>query len=202
MNEIRYKHLLAGAKFTLKMHWRQPKSPDSACRLLLTKNKEITQKFKETGGSRCIYQNELDKACFQHVMAYRDCMDFPRGRPFDNLFLDKAFDIAKISKYDMNKNILYDYFVNIIWIFKKWISKKSYFNKFFDKNSSSVNTSDGGIKNENMSHQELAEELLLHKPTIKKFEKRKVHSSFINNIWVADLSNMQIISIFNKGICF
>ena len=50
-----------------------------------------------------------------------------------------------------------------------------------------------------MSHQELAEELLLHKPTIKKFEKRKVHSSFINNIWVADLSNMQIISIFNKG---
>ena len=53
-----------------------------------------------------------------------------------------------------------------------------------------------------MSHQELAEELLLHKPTIKKFEKRKVHSSFINNIWVADLSNMQTISIFNKGICF
>ena len=121
MNEIRYKHLLAGAKFTLKMHWRQPKSPDSACRLLLTKNKEITQKFKETGGSRCIYQNELDKACFQHVMAYRDCMDFPRGRPFDNLLLDKAFDIAKISKYDMNKNILYEYFM---WIWYEYLKNE------------------------------------------------------------------------------
>ena len=52
-------------------------------------------------------------------MAYRDCMDFPRGRPFDNLLLDKAFDIAKISKYDMNKNILYEYFMWILYEYLK-----------------------------------------------------------------------------------
>ena len=37
-----------------------------------TKNKERIQKFKETGDSRHIYQNKLDKACFQHGMVYGD----------------------------------------------------------------------------------------------------------------------------------
>ena len=45
------------------------------------------------------------------------------------------------------------------------------------------------IKNENMSDQELAEEL--HKTVIRKIEKRKVHSNFIDNIWGADLDDMQ-----------
>ena len=43
----------------------------------------------------------------------------------------------------------------------------------------------------------LAEEL--HKPVIGKFDKGKVHSPFIDNIWVADLADMQLISKFNKG---
>ena len=51
-----------------------------------------------------------------------------------------------------------------------------------------------------MSNQELAEEL--HKPIIRKFEKRNVHSSFIDIIWGADLADMQLVSKFNKGICF
>ena len=51
-----------------------------------------------------------------------------------------------------------------------------------------------------MSKKELAEKL--HKPIIKKFEKRKVQSPFIENIWGADLANMQLISKFNKGISF
>ena len=49
--------------------------------------------------------------------------------------------------------------------------------KFFDKK-----TSGSGIKNENMSDQQLAEEL--QKPVIRKFNKRKVHSPFIDNIWM------------------
>ena len=49
-----------------------------------------------------------------------------------------------------------------------------------------------------MSNKELAEEL--HKP--RKFKKIKVHSHFIDNIWGADLADMQLISKFNKGICF
>ena len=36
----------------------------------------------------------------------------------------------------------------------------------------------GAVKNENITNQELAEEL--HKPVIRKFEKRKVYSPFIN----------------------
>ena len=44
----------------------------------LQKNKERIQKFKETGDSRYIYQNELDKACFQHDMAYGDFKDLAR----------------------------------------------------------------------------------------------------------------------------
>ena len=67
--------------------------------------------------------------------------------------------------------------------------------KFFDKK-----TSGRGIKNENISNKELAEKL--HKPIIRKFKKRKVHSCFMDNIWGANLANMQLSSKFNKGICF
>ena len=48
---------------------RQPGFTNSACGPF-TKNKERIKKFKETGGSRYIYQNELDKTYFQHDMAY------------------------------------------------------------------------------------------------------------------------------------
>ena len=51
-----------------------------------------------------------------------------------------------------------------------------------------------------MSEQQLPEEL--HKPIIRKFNKRKVHSPFIGKIWGADLAHMQLISKFNKGIRF
>ena len=53
------------------------------------------------------------------------------------------------------------------------------------------------IKNENIPNKELAEEL--PKPIIGKFNKRKAHSQFIDNIWVADLADMQLINKFNKG---
>ena len=42
----------------------------------------------------------------------------------------------------------------------------------------------------------------LHKPIIKRLQEQKVYSSFIDNIWGADLADMQLISKFNKGICF
>ena len=42
----------------------------------------------------------------------------------------------------------------------------------------------------------------LHKPIIRKFEKRKVHSSFRNNIWGADIADMKLFSKFNKGFRF
>ena len=61
-------------------------------------------------------------------------------------------------------------------------------------------TSGSGIKNKNISNRELAEEL--HKPFIRKFNKRKVHSPFLDNIWGADLAEMQFISKFNKRFRF
>ena len=64
--------------------------------------------------------------------------------------------------------------------------------KLFDKN-----TSGGAIKIENIGNKELAEELC--KPIITKFNKRKVHSSFIDNIWGADLADIQLIRKFKKG---
>ena len=51
------------------MHLRQPGFTYSACGPF-TKNKERIQNFKQTGDSRYIYRNELDKACFQHDLAY------------------------------------------------------------------------------------------------------------------------------------
>ena len=45
-------------------------------------------------------------------------------------------------------------------------------------------------------NEQLAEEL--HKAIIRKFKKRKVHSTFKDNIWGSDLAHMQIISKYNK----
>ena len=66
----------------------------------ITKNKERIQKFKETGDSRYIYRNKLDKACFQHDMAYGDFKDLARRTAADRILRDKAFNIAKHPKYD------------------------------------------------------------------------------------------------------
>ena len=51
-----------------------------------------------------------------------------------------------------------------------------------------------------LATQELAEEL--HKPIITKFNKRKVHSPFIDNVWGVDLADMQLVSKFNKEFRF
>ena len=64
------------------------------------KNKERIQKFKEIGDSQYINQNELDKACFQHDMAYGDFEDLTRRTASDKILYDKAFNIAKNPKYD------------------------------------------------------------------------------------------------------
>ena len=81
------------------MHLKQSGFTYSA-RKPFTKNKERIQKFKETGDSRYIYKNELDKACFQHDMAYGDFKDLAKRAASGKFLNDKAFNIAKNSKYD------------------------------------------------------------------------------------------------------
>ena len=72
----------------------QPEFTYSACGSP-TKNKERIQKIKETGDKNYIYKNELDKACFQHDMAYGDFKDLARRTASG-----KVFNIAKSPKYD------------------------------------------------------------------------------------------------------
>ena len=139
----------------------------------LQKNKERIQKFKETADLRYIYQNKLGKACFQHDMAYRDFKELTGRTASDKILRDKSFKIAKNPKYDG---------------YQRGLASNVY--KFFDKKASG-----GATKNENMSSKKLAEEL--HKPIIRKYEKRKVNSHFIENIWSVDHTDMQLISKFN-----
>ena len=82
-----------------EMHLKQPGFTYSACGPF-TKNKEKIQKFKETWDTSYIYKNELDKACFQHDMAYGDFKDLARRTTFGKVLRDKAFIIAKNRKYD------------------------------------------------------------------------------------------------------
>ena len=100
------------------------------------------KKFKETGDSRYIYQNELDKACLQHDRAYGDFKDMNRRTAADKVLRDEAFNIDKNLKYDG---------------YQRGLASVVY--KFFDKR-----TSGRTVKNENISNKELAEEL--HSPFI------------------------------------
>ena len=156
MNDIINKLLLARYKFMPEMHLRQPQFTYSACGPF-TKNKERIQKFKETGDSRYIYRSELDKACFQHDIAYGDFKDLTKRTTADKVLRDKAFNIAKDLKYDG---------------YQRGLPSMVY--KFFDKK-----TAGSGIKPMPQNEQ-LAEEL--HKPIIRKFKKRKVYSAFRDNI--------------------
>ena len=79
--------------------------------------------------------------------------------------------------------------------------------KFFDSKVTSPDKKSEGSGEKNVNNtrlapqnQKLAEEL--HKPIIKKFEKRKVHAAFKDNIWGADLADMQLLSKYNQGIRF
>ena len=114
MNEIVNKVLLTGYKFVPEIHLKQPGFTCSACGPF-TKNKERIQKFKETGDTNYIYKNELDKACFQQNMAYGDFKDLARRTTSDKSLRDKAFNIAKNTKYDGYQrrfaSMVYKYFL-------------------------------------------------------------------------------------------
>ena len=99
LNEIVNTFLLAGEKRMSENHLRQ-----LYLHIVLVdhslKIKKEQNKNKETGDSRYIYQNELDKACFQYEMAYGEFKDLNRRIFANNVLRNKEFDIAKDSKYD------------------------------------------------------------------------------------------------------
>ena len=125
-----------------EMHLRQPGLTYSACGPF-TKNTERIKKFMETGNTDFIDKNELDKACFQHDMAYGKSKDLVKRTQSDKVLRYKAFKIARDPKYDG---------------YQGGLASTVY--TFFDKKSSG-----SGIINE--ANCQLADEL--HKPIIRKF---------------------------------
>ena len=93
MNEIVNTFLLVGDNFMPEMHLKQPGFTYSACGPF-TKNKERIEKFMQTGNTDFIYKTELDKACFQHDMAYGKSKDLVERTQSDKVLKDKAFKIC------------------------------------------------------------------------------------------------------------
>ena len=175
MSNVVDKFLKIGDKFMPEMHLRQPGFTCSACGPF-TKNKQRIQKFMETGDTKYIYRNELDKACFQHDTAYGDFKDLKRRTQSDKFLKNKTFEIESNPKYNA---------------YQRGLASMVY--KFFNQTSKGT-----GMKFEIKENQQLANEL--NKPIIRKFKKRQVYSSFKDNIWGIDLADMQLISKYNKGI--
>ena len=111
-------------------------------------------------------------------MAYGVFKDLKRRTASDKILRDKAFNIAKNPKYDG---------------YQRGLASMVY--KFFDKKSAG-----SGVNIPFEFNEQLAKEL--HKPIIGKFRKRKVYSGFRDNIWGADLADIQLISKFDKGFRF
>ena len=93
MKEIVNKVLLEGDQFCLKCIYR---SPDLGTVLV----DHLLRKIQRNRDSTYIYQNELEKAWFQHDMAYGDFIELSRKTPSDKALRDEAFNIAKNPKYD------------------------------------------------------------------------------------------------------
>ena len=83
MNEIVNKFLLAGDRFMPEIHLKEPGFTYSTCGPF-TKNKERIQKFKETRDTNYIYKNELDEACLEHDIVYRDFKGIARRTAYES----------------------------------------------------------------------------------------------------------------------
>ena len=147
MNEIVNKFLLVGDQFMPEMCLKQPGFTYSACGPF-TKNKERIEKFSQMGNTDFIYKNELDKACFQHHMAYGKSKDLIKKTLSDKGLKDKAFKIANNPKYNG---------------YQRGLASMVY--KLFDKKSKGS----GIVTNE--PNYQLTNEL--HKPIIRKFKTEK-----------------------------
>ena len=95
----------------------------------------------------------MDKACFAHDTAYSKYRSLEKRTISDKILKDRAYEIANNPKYDG---------------YQRGLASMVY--KFFEKKSKG-----SGIKNEIRENQQLTSEL--HKPVIRKFKERKVHSS-------------------------
>ena len=176
-NNIINKFLLIGGKFMPEMHLWDPKVKKySACGLFTRHQKRIDM-FMKDGKLSHILKNRLDAACFQHDSAYAKYKD-RLNRKESDVLKNKALKIATNLRVNG---------------YQRGLASVVY--KFFNERTkgSGINVQANSLNNEI-----LAEEL--HKPIIKNFKRRKVYSSFKDNIWGVELAGMQLISKYNKGI--
>ena len=169
--DIINRFLLIGDKFMPEIHLWDPKvGKYSACGPF-TRHKQRLNDFMNDGKLSHILKDKLDAACFLHDSAYFKHKDRLYRKKSDVLLNNKALEIAMNPKINGYQ-----------------IGLASIVYKVFDKRSK-----ESGLNNEI-----LAEEL--HKPIIKNFKRRKLYSSFKDNIWGIDLADMSLISKFNKEI--
>ena len=179
MNEIINKFLLVGDKFMPEMHLRQPIFVYSACGPF-TRHKERIKEFKRTGNINLLYRNALDKASFKHDAAYAKYKDVENRLIADDKLKNSSYDIASNPEFD-------DY--------QRDLASMVY--KFFNSKVTPRNKTISGKGTEEVN-KILTEEL--HKPVIRKFNKRKVYSQFKDNIWGVDLADTLLLSQKNKSI--
>ena len=131
--------LLAGDRLMPEMHLVYPIVKKYSAYVPFTKHTQRIQDFLNTGKLSFIYKNHLDKACFQHDMAYNKLKGLEKRTQSDIVLGNKAFEIASNPKYNG---------------YERGLASMVY--KFVDKKSKG-----SGLKN-----QQLADEI--HKPIIKK----------------------------------
>ena len=165
------KFLLIGDKFMPEMHLWDPKVKKYSACGPFTRHQQRINDFMKDGKLRHIAKNRLDAACFQHDSAYNKYKDSLNRKISDGVLKNKALKIALDPKVNGYQRVL-----------------TSMFSKFFNERTKGM-----GLNNKILAKE-------LHKPIIKNFKRRKVYSSFKDNIWGVDLADMTLISKFNKGI--
>ena len=99
-NSIINKFLLAGDKFMPELHLVDTiVKKYSACGPFIKHTQRI-QDFLNTGKLSFVYKNDLDKACFQHDMAYNKFKDLEKRTQSDIVFKNKGLKIASNPQYD------------------------------------------------------------------------------------------------------
>ena len=129
-----------------------------------------------------VYKSDLDKAWFQHDMAYGKSKNLAKRTQSDKVLRDKAFKIASDPKYEG---------------YQRGLASMVY--KFFDKRSSGSRVA-VSLANKSATKPDNQLENELHRQIIRKFQKRKVNPSIRDNIWGVDLADMESLTKYNKGI--
>ena len=175
-SDIINKFLLIGGEFMSEMHLWDPKVKKYSSCSPFTRHQKTIDMFMKDGRLSHILKNRLNAACFQHDSAYAKYKDRLNRKQSDIVLKNKALKIATDPRVNG---------------YQRGLASMVY--KFFNERTKGL-----GIDNKGnlLVNSQLGEEL--HKSIIKNFKRRRVYSSFKDNIWGVDLADMQLISKYKK----